>query len=77
MKIEVAKNLFFLNEEEKVKNQNRGTDKALIQPVGCGAKLKWDEMEDVTEKVLRQLKEINDNYNNAVIDVSKEINVNI
>ena len=66
-----------MNEDEKVKNQNRGKDKALIQPVGCSARLKSDEMEDVTNQVLRQLKEINDNYDNAVIELSKQVNVNI
>ena len=34
-------------------------------------------MEDVTNQVLRQLKEINDNYDNAVIELSKQVNVNI
>lgn len=34
-------------------------------------------MEDVTNEILRQLKKINDNYDNAVIVVSKEVNVNI
>jgi GTPase SAR1 family protein len=61
-----------LNEEEKIKNQNRG-GKALIKPEGCGATLKWTEMEDVTDQVLRQLKVINDNYDNAILDVSKEV----
>jgi GTPase Era involved in 16S rRNA processing len=65
-----------LNEEEKKKNENRG-GKALIRPEGCGATLKWTEMEDVTDKVLRQLKEINDNYDNAILDVSKQVNVDL
>ena len=67
---------FGLNENEKMENTKRGS-KALIQPVGCGATLKWDEMEDVTDKVLRQMREINDNYDNAIIDVSKEVKADI
>ena len=64
-------NFFGLNEEEKNKNKNRG-DKALINPKGCGATLKWNEMEDVTDKVLREMREINDNYDNAILDASKK-----
>ena len=67
---------FGLNDEEKLKNQNRG-GKALIHPEGCGAQLKWNEMEDVTEQVLRQMREINDNYDNAILDVSKEVKADI
>ena len=67
---------FGLSENEKMENTKRG-GKALIQPVGCGATLKWDEMEDVTDKVLRQMREINDNYDNAIIDVSKEVKADI
>ena len=33
-------------------------------------------MEDVTNEVLGQLKEINDYYDNAVIDICREVNKN-
>ncbi len=33
-------------------------------------------MEDLTDQVLRQLKEINDNYYKAIIDISKEFIIN-
>lgn len=65
-----------LSENEKLENTKRG-NKALIQPVGCGATLKWNEMEDVTDQVLRQMREINDNYDNAIIEVSKEVKADI
>ena len=43
-----------------------------LNPKGCGATLKWNEMEDVTDKVLREMREINDNYDNAILDASKK-----
>ena len=56
------KTAFGLTPEEQEKNKNRGTGGlALINPEGCGARLKWNEMEDVTEFVKSQLKEINEN----------------
>ena len=61
-----------LTDEEKLKNKNRG-NKALIKPEGCGAILKWNEMEDVTDQVLHQMREINDNYDNEIINISKEL----
>ena len=70
---DIEKKWFGLSEEEKLKNQNRG-GKTLIKPEGCGYKLKWNEMEDVTDHVLKELKEINDNYDNAIIDISKKLN---
>jgi hypothetical protein len=65
-----------LTEEEKLENQKRG-GKALIKPIGCGSELKWSEMEDVTDQVLNHLKEIYDNYDNVIIDISKEFNINL
>ncbi len=65
-----------LTEEEKLENQKRG-GKALIKPIGCGSELKWSEMEDVTDQVLKHLKEIYDNYDNVIIDISKEFNINL
>ena len=53
-----------LTEEEKQKNLNRSGDKAEIKPEGCGASLKWDEMEDVTDYVLKELKKIDAPYSN-------------
>ena len=34
----------------------RGKNKAQIQPRGCGRRLKWDEMEDMNDNVLKELK---------------------
>ena len=46
-----------LTEEEKRMNMNRN-GKSLIQPQGCGRKLDWTQMEDVTEEVNKRLTEI-------------------
>lgn len=42
-------------EEEKQQNQSRGS-KHQIVPEGCGSSLKWDTLEDVTDKVMEELK---------------------
>ncbi len=65
-----------LREDEKCINQNRG-ERALIKPEGCGEKLNWNYMEDVTEEVLSQLKEINDNYDNVIMDISHELGIDL
>ena len=69
--------IFGLSEDEKKANQKKENNKALIKPIGCGINLKWDEMEDVTDVVLYQMREINDNYDNIIIDISKELNINL
>ena len=61
-----------LTEEEKKKNLNRTSDKAEIKPEGCGATLKWDEMEDVTDYVLKELKFINISDVTPIIDIAND-----
>jgi hypothetical protein len=39
-----------------------------IKPEGCGKTMKWEEMEDVTETVLQNLKKIEDTDYFANID---------
>lgn len=58
--------------EEKEENKNRGKNKAKIKAEGCGAILKWNEMEDVTEYVKSQLKEVNDNDTVVIIDIAND-----
>ena len=43
-------------ENENIIREGKGMIK--IKPVGCGRKLKWDEMEDYSEEVINKLKEI-------------------
>ena len=59
-----------LTQEEQEKNKNRGKDKAQIKAEGCGAILKWNEMEDVTEFVKSQLKQVNDNDMALITDIA-------
>lgn len=61
-----------LTPEEQEKNKNRGKNKAKIKAEGCGAILKWNEMEDVTEYVKSQLKEVNDNDTVVIIDIAND-----
>lgn len=61
-----------LTPKEKEKNKNRGKNKAKIKAEGCGAILKWNEMEDVTEYVKSQLKEVNDNDTVVIIDIAND-----
>lgn len=66
-----------LTEEEKKLNQNRG-DKCLIKAQGCGNTLNWSTMEDVTDKVNKQLTEVFlDTYDNKVKDTINSVNINI
>ena len=68
--------IFGLTEEEKQKNMNRCGDKAEIKPEGCGATLKWNEMEDVTDKVLNDLKTISDGGGvGTITDIANDINL--
>ena len=63
-----------LTEKEKLENQTRGSeDKALIQPKGCGRQLKWDEMEDVTDYVLKELKKVGDNNLGVILDIANDV----
>lgn len=61
-----------LTKEEEEKNKNRGVDKVRIKPEGCGAILKWNEMEDVTEYVKSQLKEVRDNDIVVISDIAND-----
>lgn len=49
--------VFGLTEEEKQQNRDR-RGKCQIKPVGCGRNINWNEMEDVTDLINRQVKEI-------------------
>ena len=49
------------NEEINKNKQLQQEGKKLIKPIGCGNWIRWSEMEDVTEFVKSQLKEINEN----------------
>ena len=70
-----------MDDREKYKNEfqnsikiTRGSeDKALIQPKGCGRKLKWDEMEDVTDYVLKKLKKVGDNNLGVILDIENDV----
>ena len=59
-----------LTEEEIQQNKNRGEDLAQIKAEGCGAILKWNEMEDVTEFVKSTLKEVKDNDIVVITDIA-------
>lgn len=61
-----------LTEEEKEKNKSRGINIAEIKAEGCGAILKWDEMEDKTDFVKRTLKEVNDNDLVVINDIAND-----
>lgn len=51
--------LIGLSEKEKILNADIGkTGKVLISPIGCGKNSKWKEMEDVTDLVLLELKDV-------------------
>ena len=51
-------------------------EKALIQPKGCGRELKWDEMEDVTDYVFKELKKVGDNNLGVILDIANDVNNN-
>jgi len=60
-----------LSENEKAKNvllKKQG--KQEIAPRGCGRSLNWDEMEDVTDKVNRELKSISaSDYDSTILNI--------
>ena len=64
--------MFGLTPEEQENNKIRGKDKAQIKAEGCGATLKWDEMEDVTDYVKNILKEVNDNDIAVVNEIAND-----
>ena len=51
----------------------RGKNKAQIQPRGCGRRLKWDEIEDVTDYVLNELKKVDDNNLGVILDIANDV----
>ena len=60
----------YINEfQNSIKTTKGSEDKALIQPKGCGRELKWDEMEDVTDYVLNELKKVGDNNLGVILDI--------
>ena len=64
-----------LKEEEEEKNISlRKNGKQEIKALGCGAALKWDEMEDMTKFVLDSLKEkpVSD-YDSDVLKIAEKI----
>lgn len=65
---------FGLTEKEKLENEQRKNNGlAETNPEGCGAKLNWNEMEDVTDWVLNQLKKVNDNGVSVIFDIANNI----
>ena len=62
--------------EEKITNEKRKIQgKTLIKPIGCGARLNWREMEDVSEDSIKKLKDImidNEDYYKGFLRLSEE-----
>lgn len=68
-------NFILLTQEEIEKNKIREKEgKVKINPKGCGKSIYWNEMEDVSEKVLNLLKKEvnldNDDYYNGFMKAS-------
>ena len=64
----------YINEfQNSIKTTKVSEDKALIQPKGCGRELKWDEMEDVTDYVLKELKKVGDNNLGVILDIANDV----
>jgi len=68
-------NFILLTQEESEKNKIREKEgKVQINPKGCGKSIYWNEMEDVSEKVLNLLKKEvnldNDDYYNGFMKAS-------
>ena len=63
-----------LTEEEKNENEYRELNgRVKINPIGCGKPLKWGEMEDCSEEVIKKLKDISpDDYYSGFYDVSRK-----
>lgn len=64
-----------LTPEETEENKQRGSpQKSIIKPQGCGQRINWNEMEDVTEIVLRELKELSmSDYDHSIHKVEEEM----
>lgn len=63
-----------LTEKEKLENEQR-KNKGLAEtnPEGCGAQLNWNEMEDKTDWVLKQLKTVSDNDVSIITDIANDV----
>ena len=67
----------YINEfQNSIKTTRGSEEKTLIQPKGCGRELKWDEMEDVTDYVLKELKKVGDNNLGVILDIANDVNNN-
>lgn len=63
-----------MTEKEKLENEQRKNDgKAETNPEGCGADLNWNEMEDKTDWVLKQLKTVSDNDVSIITDIANDV----
>ena len=64
----------YINEfQNSIKTTKGSEDKALIQPKGCGRELKWDEIEDVNDYVLNELKKVDDNNLGVILDIANDV----
>lgn len=66
-----------LTEAEKAENLKRAIDNKIpIKAVGCGKDLDWSEMEDVSEKIIKKLKEniFDEDYYSDFMDISDKLN---
>ena len=67
-----------LTEEEKEMNKTRGNDKSKITPQGCGQQLNWSTMEDVTDKVNKQIREnFLDTHDTKVLKKMENLKIDI
>ena len=68
---------FGLTEEEKAKNVQRKNDRLCeIKPLGSGSQLAWNEMEDVSEEMLKKIQEnsLKDDYHEGFLSFSNKFN---
>ena len=65
-----------LTKKEKNKNKIKiKNGEITIKPLGCGKRCNWSEMEDCSEEVIKQLKEISiDDYDSGVFNISDKYN---
>ena len=66
-----------LTEAEKDENLKRALDNKIpIKAVGCGNYLNWSQMEDVSETIIKKLKEnmLDEDYYSDFLDISDKLN---
>ena len=65
-----------LTEKEESENKKKiKNGEITIKPLGCGKRCNWSEMEDCSEEVIKQLKEISiDDYDSGVFNISDKYN---